>query len=245
MSLSPRHAVLIPSYNSGSLLAETVKEALGAWPDVIVVIDGSDDGSDRVVAGLCAEHAGLAMLRLPTNRGKGAAVLAGALWARAHGFSHVLTMDADGQHPASAIHPFVSRSQAWPDAMVLGRPVFGKDAPFIRVWGREISNMLVGIETGGMVRDCLFGFRVYPLAPLIATMEASRFMRGFDFDPEVVARLCWHGVPAENIPTSVRYPSANEGGISHFHYGRDNLRLILMHLRLLFAWMRGGNRERR
>ena len=57
-------------------------------------------------------------------------------------------------------------------------------------------------------------------------------MRRFDFDPEAAVRLCWRGVPPINLPAPVRYLSAAEGGVSHFHYGRDNLLLTWMHLRL-------------
>jgi len=103
---SPRMnlAVLIPSYNTGAeLLQRTLRGALEAWPEVWVVIDGSTDGSDRGLEALQPAHAGLRILRCPENQGKGAAVLKGAEAARAAGFTHVLTMDADGQHPPGHI----------------------------------------------------------------------------------------------------------------------------------------------
>lgn len=232
-----RCIVLIPSYNSGALLRRTVLGVLAVWPDVVVVTDGSTDGSEHTLDDMLATHAGLKVLRLPRNGGKGQAVLQGAQWAMQAGYTHVLTMDADGQHPVQSVRDFISTSQSMPNALVLGVPVFGPEAPALRVWGRKLSNALIGMETQGAVKDCLFGFRVYPLKGLVAALEQSRFMHGFDFDPEVAARMVWQGTPTLNKPAAVQYFAPAEGGISHFHYVRDNTRLAFMHLRLLWAWL--------
>jgi len=69
-------------------------------------------------------------------------------------------------------------------------------------------------------------------------MEAGRFTRRFDFDVEAAVRLCWNGVPVISVPAPVRYFRAAEGGVSHFHYARDNLLLAGMHARLLFDFLR-------
>lgn len=232
-----RCIVLIPSYNSGALLQKTVSAVLSVWADIVVVIDGSTDGSGGTVEGMVATHAGLHVLRLQHNGGKGCAVLHGAEWALRHGYTHVLTMDADGQHPVASVQSFIAASEHAPRAMILGLPVFGPDAPTLRVWGRKLSNILVRMETRGAVGDCLFGFRVYPVRDMVAVLKASYFMRGFDFDPEVAVRMVWRGVPTLNKPASVKYFNVAQGGISHFHYVRDNARLGFMHLRLLVGWL--------
>ena len=224
------HLVLIPSYNTGPILRATVQGACAAWQPVWVVVDGSTDGSDRVLDGAGRPDR---VLRLAANGGKGAAVLHGLRAAEAAGFTHALVMDADGQHCAADIARFMAASRAQPDAMILGQPVFGPDAPRARVLGRRVSNALTRLAAPACVADGLFGFRVYPVAPLRQVMERTRFMRRFDFDPEAVVRLAWHGCTAVNLPTRVRYPSRAAGGVSHFHYGRDNVRLALMHARLL------------
>lgn len=234
VTASTTHFVLLPSYNTGSRLGEVVREALQHWQPVWVVIDGSTDGSERAVLDLARREPQLRVLTLPCNSGKGAAVLAGARAALAEGLTHALVMDADGQHSAAHIAEFMAASRAQPEAMVLGRPVFPSNIPAERLHGRKVSVGLVHCELfGAGVDDPLFGFRVYPLAPLLATLGPRRGGRRYDFDTESVVRLAWAGVQPLNLSAPVRYFSRAEGGISHFHYLRDNLALAWMHTRLI------------
>lgn len=229
-----RRLVLIPSYNTGRTLITTVQAARARWQPVWVVIDGSTDGSERPLLELAAGDPGLRVLVLPHNQGKGAAVLHGLRAAREAGYTHALTMDADGQHPAGLIPDFMRRSIERPDYMVLGRPVFDASAPLLRVRGRRVSNGWTNLETlGAGIADSLYGFRVYPVDGLIRVMERQPWMRRFDFDTEAVVRLAWRGVKPLNVDAPVKYLSAAEGGVSHFRYGRDNLLLTWMHLRLM------------
>ena len=234
---SATHAVLIPSYNTGAKLAETVRAARAVWAPVWVVIDGSTDGSQAAMQALAAHDPALHVLALPQNGGKGGAVLHGLDALHAAGFTHALTLDADGQHPTARIADFMAASMADPRAMILGVPVFDAAAPRLRVRGREISNWWARLETGGAgghtIRDSLFGFRVYPVADLRAVMHRQRWMRRFDFDPEAAVRLAWRGVRPVNMLAEVRYFRPEEGGVSHFHYGRDNMLLTWMHTRLV------------
>ena len=235
---SSTHLVLIPSYNPGPNVLATVRSALAQWAPVWVVVDGSSDGSGEMLQALAATEPGLQVIVLPENRGKGAAVLAGITRAAAAGFTHALTMDSDGQHPADLIPAFMATSQVAPGAMILGKPVFGPEAPALRVNGRKVSNGWANLETLWMgVGDSLYGFRVYPIAPLMKVMRANRFMRRFDFDPEAVVRLCWAGVRPINLDAPVRYLSAEEGGVSHFKYLRDNTLLTWMHTRLFLGFL--------
>jgi hypothetical protein len=235
---SGTHLVLIPSYNPGQKVFETVTAARRAWSPVWVIVDGSTDGTAQQLQQLAASDPGLRVIVLPENRGKGAAVLTGARAALAQGFTHALAMDSDGQHPADSIQQFMSASRAAPAAMILGEPVFGSDAPLLRVRGRRISNWWANLETlWSGVHDSLFGFRVYPLAPLERVMRHQPWMRRFDFDVEAVVRLCWRGVRPVNLAAPVRYFRAGEGGVSHFNYWRDNVLLTWMHARLFLGML--------
>jgi hypothetical protein len=237
-AVSDTHLVLIPSFNTGVLLAATVTDALACWAPVWVVVDGSTDDSAAAIDAIARTEPGLRVLRLARNQGKGAAVRHGLAAAQAEGFTHALVMDADGQHPAAAIEAFMAASAASPQALVMGQPLFGTDAPWIRVVSRRLSNGCAVVMTGRRVGDTLFGFRVYPIAALLSVMQASSGMRRFDFDPEAVIRLAWQGIRLIHLPTPVRYPSRVEGGVSHFDYVRDNLLLIRMYLRLGLAAIR-------
>lgn len=232
------HLVLIPSYNPGSKVYETVRAARHQWMPVWVVVDGSTDGTVEGLRRMAASDPGLRVIVLPHNGGKGAAVLHGIELAAAQGFTHVLTMDSDGQHPADLIPDFMAASTARPDAMVLGMPVFDASAPALRVRGRKVSNWWANLETLWMgIGDSLYGFRVYPIAPLISVMRGQRWMRRFDFDPEAVVRMGWLGVQPVNLPAPVKYFRADEGGVSHFNYTRDNLLLTWMHTRLFLGFL--------
>ncbi len=235
---SASHLVLIPSYNPGSKVLETVSAARAQWTPVWVVVDGSTDGSAEQLQEMAAGDPGLKVIVLPENRGKGSAVLEGIAQAADQGFTHALTMDSDGQHPASLIPAFMAASQQQPRAMVLGKPVFDAAAPALRVNGRKVSNGWANLETLWMgIGDSLYGFRVYPIAPLRCVMQENRWMRRFDFDPEAVVRLCWAGVKPVNMDAPVRYFRADEGGVSHFRYLRDNTLLTWMHTRLFLGFL--------
>jgi len=239
---APRCAIIIPSYNTGSILRETIESVLACARDVpvLVVIDGSTDGSAESLRPL-QEKAGaerLEILELPENRGKGAAVLEGLRRALRDGFTHVLTMDADGQHPPDWISRFVEISADFPEAAVFGCPIFDESAPAARVNGRKISNFWANLETLHWgIGDSLFGMRLYPGDALLKAFESTRFARRFDFDPEVAVRLAWLGIPIIRIPTPVRYLTPEDGGVSHFHYLRDNTLLTWMHARLVVGFL--------
>lgn len=235
---SNTHLVLIPSYNPGEKVYETVREARQYWSPVWVVVDGSTDGSTEELLTMAAADDGLRVIVLPQNQGKGAAVLHGLDEASQAGYSHVLTMDSDGQHPAERIPVFMAESIAQPEAMILGVPVFDASAPSLRVKGRQVSNWWANLETlWAGIGDSLFGFRVYPVDALRQVMRRQPWMRHFDFDPEAVVRLCWRGVKPVNVLAPVRYFSIEEGGVSHFRYLRDNVLLTWMHTRLFIGFV--------
>lgn len=233
-SSETRTAVLIPAYNSGGQLARIVRAVREIWQPVFVVLDGTTDGSAEEISRLAAETGDVRVLRHAHNEGKGAAVLSGMRAAAAAGFTHAITLDADGQHAPRSIPEFAELSRRQPGAMILGVPVFGSDAPWERVYWRRLGNFLADLETGGAgIGDSLFGLRLYPIAPFLRVMESIRTARRFDFDTEIAVRLVWEGIVPINHPAPVIYPPRREGGVTHFRYLRDNLLLAGTHFRLL------------
>jgi len=227
------HLVIVPSFNSGALLARTVLAILQYWKPVWVVLDGSTDSSVAEARELERRCGGLRLFLLGQNRGKGGAALVAMRAALEAGYSHALLVDADGQHPADHVVRFMQTSMNHPDAMILGVPIFGPDAPPERVKGRRIGNWFANLETlWGGVRDSLFGFRVYPLGPAVRIMESIKTARRFDFDTELAVRLFWAGVRPINQAVPVHYPPRAAGGVTHFKYLRDNLLLAGTHSRL-------------
>jgi glycosyltransferase involved in cell wall biosynthesis len=235
---SQTHLVVIPSYNTGNRLVGTVQEALTCWQPVWVVMDGSTDDSATALAELNRPENGLRVLTLEHNSGKGMAVLHALLAAGQAGFTHALVLDADGQHSAAHISRFMQASQTNPAAMILGVPQFAVNAPASRRHGRRVGNWWANLETfWGGIEDSLFGFRVYPIRESVSILQRIRGARRFDFDTELAVRLFWAGVPPINLPAPVKYFNLADGGISHFHYWRDNLLLIRRHTLLVLEML--------
>ena len=230
--------ILVPTYDNPITLRSVVVQARDHCPHVIVVDDGSNEAGRRVCDAVAQE--GLAHVRRRAhNGGKGAAVKTGFEAASELGFSHVLQVDADGQHDLDRIPVFLAQASARPEALILGYPVYDSTAPRGRVIAREITRFWVGLELGSrdLVKDAMLGFRVYPLGAVMAVPVRGNRM---DFDVEIAVRLARVGVPVINLPVAVRYLSEQEGGTSHFQAFGDNLRLSWMHTRLcvggIFQW---------
>jgi len=220
--LSPRVCALIPTYNNPRTIRHVVERVRAHLSDVLVVDDGSGPEGQAAAAALARE--GLALVyRLERNVGKGAAVKEGFRRASALGFTHALQIDADGQHDTNDLPRFLAAAQAHPEALVAGDPVFDGSAPQGRVRGHRFCRLWTDLATGGrVIRDVLCGFRVYPLEPALRTPCGDRM----EFDAEIAIRLVWAGCPVVNVPTTVRYLSAEEGGVSHFRLWRDNARIV-------------------
>jgi glycosyltransferase involved in cell wall biosynthesis len=169
--------------------------------------------------------------RRARNGGRGAALKTGYRRAHQRGFSHVVQLDADGQHDASDLPRFLAAMEREPEALVLGAPVFDETAPRSRLWGRQLSRAMVWLATLSFdVGDPLCGFRGIPLAPTLALLEGVATGDHMDFDPQLVILLHWAGVPVRNVPTRVVY---RRDGLSHFDGVRDNARLSALYARSL------------
>jgi glycosyltransferase involved in cell wall biosynthesis len=231
-----RLGLIVPFYNHEHAIRQTIAALKSHGYECWLVDDGSDARCGPVLETLAAEEAPwLRLIRCPVNRGKGVAVLAGFAAAHAAGCTHALQIDADGQHDFAAIPRIMELSRAHPDAIVTGVPVFDASAPAARRIGRKLTTFWVRVNTlSSTIQDAMCGFRVYPLGRIMQLSRRAGFGKRMEFDPEILVRAVWAGVPVVSMPTNVTYPS---DGVSHFKMWRDNVRISWMHTRLFFGML--------
>jgi len=223
--------LLIPNYDHGATMPELVKGLEPYGLPLIVVDDGSAEPTRRVLESLAASHSWIELHRRATNGGRGAALRDGYRHAARAGYTHALQLDADGQHAAVDVPRMLEAAAAQPDALVLGRPLFDDSAPRSRLQARKLSQGLVWLETLSFaIRDPLCGFRCFPLEATVALLAERELGDHMEFDPEIVVRLLWRGLPVVNVPTRVVY---HQGGLSHYQNVRDTVRIAGAHARLL------------
>jgi glycosyltransferase involved in cell wall biosynthesis len=226
-----RPLLLIPIYNNHDSIRGVVESLAYLDLPCLIVDDGSDDATQQILAELSVAFSWVQVMRRPENGGKGAAMALGFRAAGEKGFTHAVQIDADGQHDAADVPRFLEQARQSPDALILGRPVFGKDAPWVRRLGRFATHVSVWLETWSLdIQDALYGFRCYPLEPVGRLYRQVEVSHGMCFDTEIAVRLHWQGVPMINVDTRVEYIA---GGVSHFRYLRDNLRITWLHTVLL------------
>jgi len=227
---------VIPVYNHGEAIGAVVAAVRQHGLPCLLVDDGSEPGCAAVLDALAAaDAAGVQLLRLPQNQGKGGAMIAGLRQAARLGYSHALQIDADGQHDTGDIPAFLKLSAAQPAHLICGCPIYDESVPKARLYGRYATHIWVWINTLSLqIRDSMCGFRVYPLAPTVALIDAVNIGRRMDFDTEILVRLCWRGMRIVNQPTRVCYPS---DGVSHFKVWLDNVLISRMHARLFLGML--------
>jgi glycosyltransferase involved in cell wall biosynthesis len=227
--------LLIPIYNHESTIGAVLEGLAPLGLPCLVVDDGSDGSTRAALAALALRFPWVSLERLARNSGRGAALRHGYLLAARRGFTHVIQLDADGQHDPADVPLFLDAARARPEALVLGVPRFEGPMPLARRYGRLLSCFWVWVETLSLtIRDPLCGFRCLPLAPTVALLGRSPLGDRMDFDPELVVRLGWAGVPIVNVPVRVRYFS---DGLSHFQPLRDNALISWAHTRLVFGML--------
>jgi len=223
--------VLIPVYDHEHAIKAVVRAVLAHGVRCILVDDGSGPGCAAVLDALAlAEPQQVMLLRHSANLGKGAAMLTGFQHASDAGYTHLLQIDADGQHRTADIPRFLDHAKRHPDAVIVGYPVYDASVPALRLYARYLTHLCVWLNTLSFdIKDSMCGFRVYPLAPVMALMSRQNIGRRMNFDTDILVRLYWDGLAIVNAPTRVRYP---QDGVSHFRLWWDNVLITRMHLTL-------------
>jgi glycosyltransferase involved in cell wall biosynthesis len=230
-----RICVLLPVFNHPATVGAVVREARCFFP-IFVVDDGSADET-RVIL---EQESGIHLIRFSVNRGKADALRTGFRRALDEGFTHAITIDADGQHPVEALPRFADACREAPDALIVGTRDFTRSgAPLLRRCSNALSSLCFRLETRYPLRDTLCGFRAYPLARVLELPSGSD---GYAFELEVLVQAVWHGVKL--VPLSVQADYASPGArVSHFRPIRDFLVIARLHLQLLSRSALGARRR--
>ncbi len=223
--------VLIPIYDHGSTIGDVVAELVEIGLPCLIVDDGSAGATRAVLDGLAERYPWVVLERLAVNRGKGFALQHGFRVARAAGATHVIHLDADGQHCLPDVRRFVDLLEDDPEVAVFGSPVFDASVPRRRLYARQLSRWIVWLCTLSFaIDDPLCGFRALPLERTLQVLDRESLGNHMEMEPGLAVVLVWAGVRAVSLPTRVRYLP---GGLSHFDAVADTLRLAGLYLRLV------------
>jgi glycosyltransferase involved in cell wall biosynthesis len=219
-------AALVPAYNAAGSIAAVVRGAQVVVPRVVVVDDGSADGT-----AVRAAAAGAEVIRHETNQGKGAALVSGLRHLGAAGIARALTLDADGQHLPDQIPVLLAVSDRAPGAIVVGvRRKEGFEIKRAARFGNWVADGLLRWIAGRPLPDTQSGFRVYPVAGTLGLgVRGTRY----DFETEVLLRAARSGMPVVGVPVTVYYPPVADR-VSHYRPWTDTLRIIRSVLRVMF-----------
>lgn len=230
-----RLCAVIPTFNHHLVLSDIIARFAAQDVPVIIVDDGSGPEAAERITFACHGVAAAECLRHETNQGKGAAVVSGLSRAAERGFSHAIQIDADGQHDMARLDALIAAARDNPEAIVLGQPKFDATIPRSRKFGRWLTHVLVFINTMSFeIKDSMCGFRVYPIAEILPLARGEVSGRHMEFDPEILVRSHWRGIPFVRIPVDVTYPAEN---LSNFDLRRDNARIAAMHARSFFGML--------
>lgn len=223
-----RPIILLPTYNNAHTLADVITDILQAQCAPLMVVD---DGSTDETLQILSRFSGIIVLHHPQNLGKGAALRHGFRHARQCGYTHVITMDSDGQHFASDLPQFLQAIAETPDDIIVGNrfspKLFTQQAPNMSAAARRanrFSNFWVWLQTGFSLEDTQTGFRAYPLHHL----HGLDFLTNrYEAELEIMVFSAWSGTRLRQIPVKVYYPSREER-VSHFRPTADFFRITLL-----------------
>ena len=212
--------VIVPVYNNAGTIKDIVQRTLKFCKDVIVVDDGSTDGSSDSL-----EELGAAVVRYGKNRGKGYALKTGFKEAKSRGFERAITIDADGQHFPEDIPVFATEAKAHPDAMLVGsRNLRMENMPGGNTFANKFSNFWFRLQTGVNLPDTQSGFRLYQLNH-IGKLHFLTYR--YEAELELLVFQCWKGIRMLPVGINVYYPPEGER-VTHFRPFRDFFRISVL-----------------
>ena len=221
-SSSYRLCIIIPTYNNAGTIRQVVVDACRICANVIVVNDGSTDDTSEILTTLPSTTT---VVSYAKNKGKGHALVEGFRKAKEQGFTHAVTMDADGQHFADDIPLLVKAMKKNPDAIIVGsRNLTEENMPPQNTFANRFSNFWFRLQTGIDLPDTQSGFRLYPLASL---KGLSLITSRYEAELELMVFAAWAGVSVLSVPVRVYYPPAEER-VSHFRPVYDFFRISVL-----------------
>ena len=230
-----KQGFVIPIYNHGKTVPALVKQLSETGLPVILVDDGSNEETKQYLNQTIKDFPLTVLVTLKKNSGKGGAISAGIDKALDLGLTHVLQIDADGQHDTGRCGFFLEQSEAHPEAMICAFPEYDESVPSIRKNGRVVANTWSKIVTlSNDIVDSMCGFRVYPVEVTHKIMHRNFIDSRMGFDIDILVRLHWNNISFLFFPVHVIYP---EDGISNFHIVKDNIRISLVFTRLFFGML--------
>ncbi len=217
---------VIPVYNNADTILNIVEQSFQFIQNILVIDDGSTDANLSELL----KKTNAKVICHEKNKGKGAAILTALNYLKNENAISMITIDGDGQHLPIDLPFFIDAVNINPDSLYVGIRDFDQPSvPGSSKFGRRFSNMWFKIETGKECNDTQSGFRAYPIK---LVSQLNLYGSFYDFEIEIIARAAWAGIPINEISVSVIYDSPDKR-ISHFNKFTDNVRISLMHSRLI------------
>ncbi len=231
-TMNNKYAVIIPCYNHARAISSVLERLEPFKLKTFVIDDGNNDEQKKLLQENVTKYDFATLITLDKNGGKGEAVYVGAQKAMEQGFTHIIQLDADGQHQIEDLPKLISLSEQYPNELISATPKYDESVPKSRLYGRYITHFWVWVETLSFkIKDSMCGFRIYPNSAFISCFKEEHPGKRMDFDIEIMVRMYWRGIKCRFIESPVTYP---QDGISNFDVLKDNLAISRMHTKLCF-----------
>ena len=214
--------VIIPTYNNAGTIRQVVEDVSKYCDQILVVNDGSTDQTSAILSTLPPS---VNVVAYDKNRGKGHALVTGFRQAMKMGYTHAITIDADGQHFADDMPRLTAEMNKQPDGIIVGcRNLTEENMPSGNTFANRFSNFWFRLQTGINLPDTQSGYRLYAFSALRGLgLITSRY----EAELELLVYAAWSGQSITSVPVKVYYPPAEER-VSHFRPVYDFVRISIL-----------------